>query len=105
LFFDIDFVAFEIKRPADLSIVKRLSLNQSLVVAAMIHVLEATIRHKGKPPRWVALTLQPVTLAAFHRLTLTLAKSPQHLKVHLVLLKFIFHSFVISLTEKIIRRP
>ncbi len=47
-----------------------------LVVAAMIHILEATIRHKGKPTRGVTLALQLVTLAIFHRLTLTLAKIP-----------------------------
>ena len=41
-----------------------------------------------------AVALQLVTLVVSYRLTLTLAKLAQHLKVYLVLLKFIFHSSV-----------
>ena len=52
-----------------------------LVAAAMIHILEATIRHKGKPPRRVALALQLVALAVSHLLALALAKLTQRLNI------------------------
>ena len=66
----------------------------------MIHILEATTLHKGEPTGRIALALQLVTLAVRHRLTLTLAKIPQHLKVNTVIAEFLFHIVITNLLPK-----
>ena len=68
-----------------------------VVADAVRHILEATIRHVAKPTRRVALALHLITLAVRHRLTLTLAKLTQHLKVNTVIAEFLFHKSVVSL--------
>ena len=67
-----------------------------VVADAVSHILEATIRHVAKPTRRVALALHLITLAVRHRLTLTLAKLTQHLKVNTVIAEFLFHKSVVS---------
>jgi len=61
------------------------------VVAAMIHILKATIRHKGKPPRRVTLALQLVALAVSDRLALLHAKLAQRLDVNAIFPEFLFY--------------
>jgi hypothetical protein len=57
----------------------------------MRHILKATLRYKAKPTGRITFTLQLVTLAVSHRLTLLLTKLPQHLKVNTVIAEFLFH--------------
>jgi len=51
------------------------------IADAMIHVLEATTLHEGKPTCRVALALKLVTLMIGDRLALPLAKLAQRLEV------------------------
>jgi hypothetical protein len=60
----------------------------------MIHILETATLHESEPTGRVILTLQLVTLAVRHRLTLTLAKLTQHMKVNTVIAEFLFHKSV-----------
>ena len=61
----------------------------------MCYILETALRNKAKPTRRVALALHLITLAVRHRLTLTLAKLTQLLKVNTVIAEFLFHKSVI----------
>jgi len=72
-----------------------------LIVTTMIHILEATTLHEGKPTCRVALTLQLVALAISDCFALTLAKLTQRLKVNTVIAEFLFHkSVVVGRKEK-----
>ena len=69
------------------------------IVTTTIHILETTALHESKPTCRVALALQLVTFAVSHRLTLTLAKLTQHLKVYAVLAEFLFHLLLYSVAK------
>ena len=62
-----------------------------VVADAVRHILEAALSDVAKPTRRVTLALQLVALAVKDRLTLTLAKLAQQLKVNTVIAEFLFY--------------